>query len=79
MLSCNAQREEINTLFDSLCDIITFSKKQPYIAAELSIYTKQYDLSLADKACIALAIDTGTADRIWKELKLENVDIHLIR
>ena len=40
-------------------------------------------LSLADRACIALGIKLQipiyTADRIWDELKLDNIDIRLIR
>ena len=83
MLNCDAQKQEINELFDSLYNIIDFNRKQSYLAAELLPYTKQYGLSLADRACIALAVDTGypifTADKIWKELKIENVDINLIR
>ena len=44
--------------------------------------TRHAGLSLADRACLALALDRGlpvlTADRVWAELGLP-VDIRLIR
>lgn len=51
-------------------------------AGELRPLTKRLGMSLADRACIALAEREGlpilTADRTWKSLRLA-VDIHLIR
>ncbi len=48
----------------------------------LAIATKQYGLSLGDRACLALALKTGysavTADRVWQDLNIE-VDIKIIR
>ena len=84
MLNCNVQKEEIDKLLDdSLSKIIDFNRRQSYMAAELVQYTKKYGLSLADRACIALALNTGypilTADKTWKKLEIENVTINLIR
>lgn len=63
--------------------IIPFDEEQANIAGELYLLTKKYGLSLGDRACIATSITTGypiiTADKIWKELKLDNIEIILIR
>ncbi|WP_395476404.1 hypothetical protein [Rickettsia endosymbiont of Pantilius tunicatus] len=46
-------------------------------------YTKQYGLSLGDRACIATGIYHNiaiyTTDKIWAELKIKNANIRLIR
>ena len=59
-----------------------FTSEQAEIAAQLWNRTRQRGLSLADRACLALAIETAspvlTADRIWTELNLE-LDIHVVR
>lgn len=53
---------------------LPFSSEQAAIAAGLLPLTKQYGLSLGDRACIALAIEKNmpiyTADRVWGELPL---------
>ncbi|OQX09674.1 MAG: hypothetical protein BWK73_22175 [Thiothrix lacustris] len=53
---------------------LPFSSEQAAIAAGLLPLTKQYGLSLGDRACIALAIEKNmpiyTADRVWGELSL---------
>lgn len=63
-------------------EVIPFTAIQARIAGELLRQTRPYGLSLGDRACLALAITTSspiyTADRIWKNLKL-NVPVHLIR
>ncbi len=64
---------------------VSFTEEQAYIAGELHIINmeKKLNLSIGDRACLALAIDLQipvyTADRLWKDLKLDNVDIRLIR
>jgi len=62
--------------------IIPFSAGQAELAAQLWKQSRQYGLSLADRACLALAIESKfpvlTADRVWTELKL-STDIHLLR
>jgi PIN domain nuclease of toxin-antitoxin system len=59
-----------------------FSTVQAEITARLWERTHQYGLSLADRACLALAIERQatvlTADRAWADLAL-GVDIHLLR
>lgn len=62
--------------------IIPFSEQQAVIAAALLPYTKSFGLSLADRACLSLAVDRGipviTADRVWLELEID-IDIRVIR
>ena len=45
--------------------------------------TSSYGLSLADRACIGLGKLTGypiyTTDRVWAKLKIDGVNINLIR
>ena len=60
-----------------------FSTAQAEIAGGLRQRTAAFGLSLADRACLALGIDTRsrvyTADRIWREIALDEVDIEAIR
>lgn len=59
-----------------------FSPEQAEIAAHLWADTKGHGLSLADRSCLALALDKKlpvmTADRRWGELRLD-LDIRLLR
>ena len=59
-----------------------FSSNQAETAARLCLKTHQLGLSLADRACLALAIEKNarviTADRVWSELDLD-VEVRLIR
>jgi PIN domain nuclease of toxin-antitoxin system len=59
-----------------------FSLEQAEIAAHLWADTKGHGLSLADRSCLALALDKRlpvmTADRRWGELGLD-LDIRLLR
>lgn len=52
--------------------IVDFSEDQALITAELVHKTKQYGLSLGDRACIALAIlrnhSIVTCDKIWQKV-----------
>ena len=63
--------------------VIPFDQQQAGITGELSILTRKYGLSLGDRACIATGISTGfpiiTADKVWKDLNLEHIEIILIR
>lgn len=62
---------------------------QPFVAedAEASAmlwrYTKEHGLSLADRACLALAsrlsVPALTADRTWAGLDIEPVSVRVIR
>jgi PIN domain nuclease of toxin-antitoxin system len=55
-------------------EIIDFTKDLAWEAARLRPLTKQYGLSLGDRACLALAIklkvSAVTADKEWSKLKL---------
>ena len=59
-----------------------FSAVQAEIAGRLKENTKQYGLSLGDRACLALASDRGetvyTADRVWQHLRL-GIEVRAIR
>lgn len=59
-----------------------FTAEHAEIAAHLWDKTRDHGLSLADRACLALAMERQlpilTADRVWSELSLE-LDIQLIR
>jgi len=59
-----------------------FSVEQAEFTAQLWEKGKQYGLSLADRACLALArqheTTVMTADKAWPELTL-NIDMQLIR
>ena len=59
-----------------------FSRWQADLAGRLWLQTRSLGLSLADRACLALALDKSlpiiTADRAWGALGL-SIDIHLIR
>ncbi|VFM97836.1 MAG: PIN domain nuclease, a component of toxin-antitoxin system (PIN domain) [Candidatus Kentron sp. G] len=59
-----------------------FTLNQAEIAANLWIKTRRHGLSLADRACIALAMERQlpilTADRVWAKLDLP-IAIRLLR
>jgi len=59
-----------------------FTPNQAEIAAHLWDKTRQLGLSLADRACLALAMERNTpvltADRAWSKLALD-IEIQLIR
>ena len=55
--------------------LVPFTTAQAERAGHLALTTKQYGLSLGDRACIALAADAGarvyTADRAWLDVGLD--------
>ena len=63
--------------------IISFDRELYLATAKLWEFTKAYGLSLGDRACIALGqklqLPIYTADKIWRDLQLDNVEIELIR
>lgn len=75
-----AIREDIQSLG---LVIQPFSTAQAETAGRLRQSTAALGLSLADRACLALGIDTQspvyTADRIWREIVLDGVDVVVIR
>lgn len=78
---------QINTIDASLSalglSVIEFTKEHALLTASLWTTCKSLGLSLADRACLATALHLHTkvitADRIWKNLKDNNHQIHLIR
>ena len=62
--------------------IVPFTEEQADVAAMLWAKTRPQGLSLADRACLALAAVKGvpvwTADRAWGQLSL-GIDIRIIR
>jgi PIN domain nuclease of toxin-antitoxin system len=72
-------REELEKLN---LHVLAFSEEDAYAAAALRPLTRHLGLSLADRACLALAQRLGvpalTTDRAWGSLRL-GIDIQLIR
>ncbi|MES9903907.1 MAG: type II toxin-antitoxin system VapC family toxin [Sedimenticola sp.] len=73
----------VRSLLEELgLEVIPFSVEQAEIAAQLWEKSRQHGLSLADRACLALAIDQNTpvltADKVWAKLNLD-ADIRLLR
>jgi len=63
-------------------DVAVFTDEHARATGNLIAETRSFGLSLADRACLALAVSLNapvyTADRSWKNLKL-GVRIHVIR
>jgi ribonuclease VapC len=63
-------------------EAVTFSNDHAKITGTLIAETRALGLSLADRACLALALELKapvyTADRAWHKLKL-GIRIHVIR
>lgn len=61
---------------------VAFDERQAFMSGELRTATRQYGLSIGDRACLALALSekatTLTADRVWGELEL-GIKVQLIR
>jgi ribonuclease VapC len=78
-LPTEGRRAQIEALGVAL---VPFSPQQAEIAADLAPRTAAAGLSLADRACLATALDLGaevvTGDRVWAELDLD-LSLHLIR
>jgi ribonuclease VapC len=63
-------------------EIAPFTADHAHVAGDLIAETRALGLSLADRACLSLGLDSKapvyTADRSWKNLKL-GMQIHVIR
>lgn len=63
--------------------LVPFSTSIALAAGLLRRETKPFGLSLGDRACLATARATGrpalTADHAWLRLRLDGIDIHVIR
>lgn len=72
----------VDALFQLMAPIEPLTASQARLAADLRVPTRQFGLSLGDRACLALAMERGsevyTAERIWANLQLP-CTIHLIR
>ena len=64
-------------------DVVPFNEEYAYEAGGLIAITKDYGLSLGDRACLATArklkLPVFTSDRQWAKVKRLGVAIHLIR
>lgn len=73
------RREQVESLGVSLRP---FDTRQAELAAGLYSRTREVGLGIADRACLALALDLGaepvTADRAWAEVDV-GVEVRLIR
>ncbi len=63
-------------------EVVEADTKVARLAGELEATTRDHDISLADRFCIALGIERDlpllTADRVWTELKLP-VEVRQLR
>lgn len=63
--------------------IASFAEEDAVLVARLRPLTRDFRLSLGDRACLALAMRQNvpvlTADRSWQRLKLTGVRISAIR
>jgi PIN domain nuclease of toxin-antitoxin system len=70
------------TVINAVPQVAEFDDEQARVAGDLILKTKEFGLSLGDRACLALGIVLGvpvcTTDRAWKSLKV-GVKIHVIR
>jgi PIN domain nuclease of toxin-antitoxin system len=74
---------EIREALDILrLEIIAFDEEQSFQAGTFVNVTKQYGLSLGDRACLALALmnklPAVTSDRVWQEVNA-GIEVRLIR
>jgi len=64
------------------CPVIDFDRAQAEASADLRPASRKFGLSLADRACLALAKLRGatalTADKVWADLDL-GIEIEVIR
>jgi len=76
-------RDDLDVIMNALrLSVVTFDQRQSRIAVTLRAPTRSKGLSLADRACLALAqamdATAVTADRAWADLDI-NCDIEVIR
>jgi ribonuclease VapC len=73
----------IRAALDALgLEVIPFGSQLSFRAGLLRPLTRSLGLSLGDRACLALALETGlpvlTAERSWRELEL-TVEVEVVR
>lgn len=84
LLDSEMNTEQVMKSIEPFIDsIIAFDFEHSILCASLRKCTKHLGLSLGDRACISLGIKLElpiyTADKAWTELKMNNIDIRLIR
>lgn len=76
------QEDAVKLSTSIITEIIPFDSNQAILCASLRTITKQYGLSIGDRACLALAkyknLPVITADKVWQQLNLP-LDIILAR
>ncbi len=81
-LGISVTNPRVAAMFALLDRIEPFTEAQARVAAELRNETRHAGLSLADRACLALALeisaDVYTADRPWAQVNV-GCKVHLIR
>ncbi|GAB4168088.1 MAG: hypothetical protein Tsb006_6840 [Rickettsiaceae bacterium] len=75
---------EIDNIIDDIVPgIIPFSEDIGIKAGKVTKLTANHGLSLGDRACLATALHLGlpvyTADKVWAELNIPNMEIHIIK
>ncbi|KJV91651.1 type II toxin-antitoxin system VapC family toxin [Rickettsia bellii] len=81
LVRTNIPMHEIDKIItDIVPTIIPFSKEIAIEAGKLTSFTKQYGLSLGDRACIATGMYHNmiiyTTDKIWAELKIKDAKLN---
>ena len=70
------------TVNDLRIQVVPFDENQAYIAGLLRPVSRQYGLSLGDRACLSLAVSSSlpvlTADRVWADIPID-IEVRLIR
>ena len=84
LLESEMSFQEVQECLSPLISVIVpFDEEQAFYTAGLRKHTKSKGLSLGDRACIALGIKMKlpvyTADKIWQDLQLDDLEIKLIR
>lgn len=75
--------DEILGLIRAMVSIVPFDDAMALEAARLWRTTKSLGLSLADRACLALTVQSNgiavTTDRDWAQLTLPGVRVHVVQ
>lgn len=70
-------------VLEGLLEVAPLTTEDALLIAELRPQTREYGLSIADRACLALGIGLGlpviTADRRWSELENVAAEVRSIR
>ncbi len=69
----------VKEIFELNVNIVEFDQRLAVKTAELRLATKQFGLSLGDRACLALALNNDsiavTADKTWSKLDFCAVEV----